>query len=322
MKIIITDCDHKDIKIEADVLQKAGVEFELLQCRSEEDLIRQCREGDIFINQYAPITRRVMEALPKLKLVVRYGVGVDNVDIKAAELLGVQVCNVPDYGVNEVADHALSMMLSLVRRTVLMNHYTKTETWDYVRAIPVRRLSTITVGVIGLGRIGKNFSKKVSALGCRVIGFDPYYQVNKEDGTDFIEQVSFEKLLELSDVISIHCPLEGAVNLIGRKELEKMRSSAYLINVARGGIVNEEALDEALEKGEVAGAGFDCMVTEPMLPGSPLFRHDNFIVTPHMAWYSEESAVELKRKVAEEAVRMATGKTVCYPVNHPKSIRK
>lgn len=322
MKIIITDCDHKDIKIEARILQEAGVEFELLQCKDEEDLINQCREGDIFINQYAPITRRVMEALPKLKLVVRYGVGVDNVDIKSAELLGVQVCNVPDYGVNEVADHALSMMMSLVRRTVLMNQYTKMENWDYVRAIPVRRLSTITVGVIGLGRIGKNFSRKVSALGCRVIGFDPYYQVNREDGTDFIGQVSFEELLELSDVISIHCPLEGAINLIGSKELKKMKSSAYLINVARGGIVNEEALDEALEYGEIAGAGFDCMVAEPMLPGSALFRHDNFIVTPHMAWYSEESAVELKRKVAEEAVRMAAGKKVHYPVNHPKSIRK
>lgn len=322
MNIIITDCDHKDIQIETDVFQKAGIPFRLMQCKSEEDLIKKCAEADIFLNQYAPITRRVMEALPKLKMVVRYGVGINNVDVEAAAELGVQVCNVPDYGTNEVADHALAMMLSLTRKTAFMNNYTKLEAWDYVKAIPIRRMSFLTIGVIGLGRIGRNFAKKAAALGSKIISYDPYYEPNEEDGTDFAEAVELSELLKKADIISIHCPMDGAEDLISYEEFKQMKSSAYLINVARGGIVNEQALDMALEQKLLAGAAFDCMETEPMNPDSKLFRHENFLVTPHMAWYSEEAALELKRKAAEEAVRMTIGEALYYPVNEPSNARR
>jgi len=255
-----------------------------------------------------------MASLPELKLVVRYGVGVDNVDAASASKHGIQVCNVPDYGVNEVADHAMALMLTLLRRTAVMNAYTKNGAWDYTKAIPIRRLNQLTIGITGLGRIGRNFAAKVRALGCRIIGYDPLLSADAA-GTDFVSRVGFEDLLQESDVISIHCPLETSRNLFGSSAFAKMKKGAILINTARGGIVNEKDLDGALEKGEIAGAAMDCMEDEPVKRGNPLFRHENFIATPHMAWYSEEACLELKRKAAEEAVRFFRGEAVRYPVN-------
>lgn len=316
MKVIITDCDHANIDIERAILNNAGLEFELKQCKTEEDLIEQCKDGNIFINQYAPITRRVMEALPNLKMVVRYGVGVNNVDVKAATDLGVQICNVPDYGMNEVADQAIAMMMALVRKVVAMNKYTKEVKWDYIHSIPIRRNSTMTVGVVGLGRIGRNFAEKAHHLGFNVIGYDPYFKQSEE--TRYICPAAINDIIERSDVISIHCPLDGNKNLFDASAFKHMKKTAYLINVSRGGIVNEKALDEALTNGEIAGAALDCVESEPMKPGSPLFKHENLIVSPHMGWYSEEAAAELKRKVAEESVRFAAGEAVHYPVNELK----
>ena len=161
MKIIITDCDHKDINIETKVLNDAGLNFELKQCHSEEDVILQCQDADALIVQYAKITKKVMDSLPNLKMIVRYGVGVDTIDIEEATKHNIQVCNVPDYGMNEVADHAIALMMAMTRKIVLMNNYTKQEKWDYTYSIPIHRACNQTVGVIGLGRIGRNFATKL-----------------------------------------------------------------------------------------------------------------------------------------------------------------
>ena len=321
MNIYITDCDHENLKQEESVFAAAGMHAVLLQCKTEDELIGQCAQADILLNQYAPITRRVMENLPRLKYVVRYGVGTDNIDVAAAEELGIQVGNVPDYGMNEVADHAITCMLALIRKLPQMNDQTKGGKWDYTTSIPVHRLGEMTVGVIGLGRIGRNFARKASAMGMHVLGYDPYYTPNAKDGTDFITPVSEEQLLRGSDVVSIHCPLNNSRGMLERTAMEMMKPGAYLINVARGGIVDEEALDWALTSGHLAGAALDCMAKEPAPADYPLFRHKNLIVTPHMAWYSEEAAQELKRKIAEEAVRFARGKKIHYPVNHPEKPR-
>lgn len=316
MKIIITDCDHKDINIETEVLTQAGVAFELKQCRTEEAVIAECSEGDVFINQYAPITAKVMDALPNLKMVVRYGVGVDNIDVAAATERGVQVCNVPDYGMNEVADHAIALMMAMTRKIVIMNQYTRQEKWDYTHSMPIHRNSAQTVGVVGLGRIGRNFANKAHALGFQVIGYDPYYKESEE--STFIRVVSLEELMAEADIISLHCPADGNRNLFDAAAFKRMKKTACIINVARGGIIDEAALCEALENGEIAGAALDCVTKEPMRPDAPLYRQNNCIVTPHMAWYSEEAAAELNRKVAEEAVCFAQGEPVRYPVNSIK----
>lgn len=313
MKVIITDCDHENIDLESEILNEVGLNFELLQCKTEEDLISKCQDAKIFINQYAPITEKVMKSLKNLKLVIRYGVGVNNIDVSAATKLGIQICNVPDYGMNEVADHAIALMLSLTRKIVLMNDYTRKGKWDYTKSIPIRRNSTLTVGVVGLGRIGKNFAKKAHALDCNIIGYDPFYK--QTEGYEFITLVNIDRLMRESDIISIHCPLEGARDLFNEEAFKKMKNTAYIINVARGGIINEKDLDVALENGDIAGVALDCVDPEPIDSSSPLFRHENFICTPHMAWYSEEASKELKQKVAQEAVRFYKNEKVKYPVN-------
>lgn len=314
MKVIITDCDHDQIEIEKKIFADAGIEMELKQAITEEEVIRECQDGDIFIVQYAKITDRVMEHCPRLRYVVRYGVGVDTIDIAAATKRGIQVGNVPDYGMNEVADHAIALALSLTRKVTEMNRITKQEVWDYTRAIPVRRFSEMTVGVIGLGRIGRNFAEKMHSLGFRVIGTDPYFK-ETEETKNYVQAADLDTVIREADILSVHCPAEGNQNLINRDVFVRMKNTAVVINVARGGIINEADLDWALEQKEIGGAGIDCMTGEPVSKDCPLFRHENLIVTPHMAWYSEEAARELKRKVAEEAVRFAEGKAIHYPIN-------
>lgn len=317
MKIIITDCDHENINIETSILNQAKIPFQLMQCKTEDDLIYKCKGADILINQYAPITQNVIKRLsPELKLVVRYGVGVDNVDLIEATRLGIIICNVPDYGTNEVADHALSLMLAMQRKIVCMSNYTKDGKWDYSKAIPIYRHSTLTVGIIGMGRIGKAFSKRVHALNCNVIAHDPNPEREIDDNYEFIRFVTMDELIINSDIISIHCPVNNAVNLFDDEIFDRMKNTAYIINTARGGIIDEDALNRALTQGKIAGAAIDVAKIEPLSIDSPLFKHENFICTPHMAWYSEEASLELKRKAAEEAVRFAKGEKVFYSVNN------
>lgn len=321
MKAVITDCDHDNINIEKSVFSKAGMNVELKGAITEDDVIATCQDADIFIIQYAHITEKVMQHCPELKCVIRYGVGVDNVDIQAAGRYGIQVGNVPDYGMNEVADHAISLALSMIRKIMEMNELTKKDRWDYTKAIPIHRFSEMTAGVIGLGRIGRNFAEKMYAMGFHVIGFDPYYKPSLET-EKYVSSVTMDELLANSDIVSIHCPAEGNQNLIGKAALKKMKNSAVLVNVARGGIVNEADLKHALENGQIAGAALDCMIGEPVSKDSPLFGLKNLIVTPHMAWYSEEAQKELKRKAAQEAVRFAKGEPIHYPVNIRKERNK
>ena len=314
MKVVITDLDMVSIENETKVFQQAGISFALKQLHTEEELIEGCRDADILLVQYVKITRRVMEALPQVKLIVRYGVGVDSVDLTAATEYGIQVCNVPDYGVNEVAGHAVALALSLVRKIDLLNRRTKTERWDYSACIPIHRFSAMTVGVVGLGRIGRNFAQKMSALGFHVFGYDPFYRETPET-KEYIEEVSFDDLISCADIVSLHCPADGNEKIMNLDVFKKMKNSAILINVARGTLVSDEDLDAALQEGEIAAAGLDTVSIEPAPADYFLFRHDNLLVTPHMAWYSEEAGHELQRKVAEEAVLFATGKEIRYPVN-------
>jgi len=317
MRIVISDNDHVDRAQEDAVFQKSDMDYTLYQCKTEDDLIGQIKGAEIVLNQYAPFTRRVLEALrPELKMIVRYGVGVDNIDCAAAEELGVQVCNVPDYGMNEVADQAMALMLSLVRKTVQMANYTRTTTWDYSYGMPIHRIPGQTVGIVGMGRIGRTFARRMSGFDCRRIAYDPMYAVGEV--VDGVELVSFQTLLEQADMVSIHCPLTAeSRDLFDREAFRTMKSTAYLVNTSRGGIVNEDDLYEALAAGEIAGAALDVVAKEPLDRGSRLFELGNFLCTPHIAWYSEEAAQEMKRKVAEEAVRFARGEAVHYPVNHP-----
>lgn len=302
--IAVSDCDHLNMNEEEAVCARFGLSLDLFQCHTEEDLIRTLPGYTAVLNQYAPFTEQVFSALPDLKLIVRYGVGVNNIDLGAASRHGVAVCNVPDYGVQEVASHAFSMMMALTRKLIPMNASVKAGRWEYAESIPIMRYRDMTVGVIGLGRIGSCFADMVRPLGCRILGYD----INPErKGPDFVEAVDFDTLLKASDVISIHSNLETSRHLIDLARMKEMKSSAYLINVSRGGIIQEQDLAEALSAGLLAGAGIDVTETEPLPSDSPLLQAPNLILTPHMAWYSEQASSDLKTKTAEEAARFLSG---------------
>ena len=315
MNVIISDCDHSSLEIEQSIFSEANIEFELQQNKTEEDVIQNCQQAEVIINQYAPFTEKVLAGLPNLKLIIRYGVGVNNIDLEAATKYGVQVCNVPDYGTHEVADHALALMLALTRKIPLMNNQVKTGNWDYQKSIPIYRHREQTVGVIGLGRIGSAFAQKVNGLGMKVIAFDPSKQKKAlAEDLQFIEFTSFDELVRTSDVVSIHCPSDNTYHMFNEQVFKAMQPHSYLINVSRGGIIDEASLYEAIVNGEIAGAGLDVSETEPIGSDSPLLQLDGVLCTPHMAWYSEQAAQELKRFVAQDAVRYLVGQPVRYPV--------
>ncbi len=315
-KIIRCDCDHDNVKIEEKVFQQAGIDYSWHHCIEQDDVIKECSGATVFLNQYAYMDEKIFKALPTLKCIVRYGVGVDNVNLKDATKYGVQVCNVPDYGTCEVADQALALMMTLTRKVSFVNEQIRKGTWDYSETIPVHRLSDCTVGIIGLGRIGTEFAKRVNSLGCRTIAYDVAFSDKTRTFSDIAEKVDLNTLLKESDIISIHCSLNDSTNnLIDENAFKKMKNSSFIINVARGGIIDEAALLKALEKKMIAGAGLDVVKDEHLDKENPLLKFDNFIVSPHMAWYSEESALDLKKKAAEEAVRFINGEKVRNPVN-------
>lgn len=315
-KIAISDCDHVNMAQEEAIFEKNNIVMTLYQCRTEEDLIRDLQGYEAIGVQYAPLTERVFKALPDLKCVVRYGVGVDNIDMEAATGCGVKVCNVPDYGVQEVATQAVTMMLALCRKLVPMNESVRRGEWQYEQSIPVWRMRDLTLGILGAGRIGSCFAELMRPFGCRIIAYDPiYHQIGKAHRCDFIEMVSLKEVLTQSDMISIHAPLETSRKLIGREELQMMKETAYLVNVSRGGIIDEEALAEALEQKWIAGAAIDVVEEEPPGGVHPCCKYENFLCTPHMAWYSEEAAKDMKSMLAEELVRYLNGEPLRCPLN-------
>lgn len=312
--VIVVDCDHPSIAIEQAVLADICPSPAWLACRTEDEVIAQCGEGEGLLIQYAPMTRRVLEQLPRCKVIVRYGVGVDTVDLAAAHDLGIVVSNVPDYGTHEVADHALALMLCLTRKIERANRLVKAGQWDFRLLQPVHRHQVQTIGIVGVGRIGGAMAHRAHALGMQVLGCDPY--VPRERLPAFVTPVGLDEMLRAADVVSVHCPLTDETrNMIDAAKLALMRPTAYLVNTARGSIVDEAALEAALAGGRLAGAAMDVLKSEPGKPAHPLFAHENFLCTPHMAWHSDESAQELKRKAAEEARRVLLGKAPHYRVN-------
>jgi D-3-phosphoglycerate dehydrogenase len=313
--VSIVDCDHESVDIEREVLRDvAQGEVAWLKCRTGDEIAAQCAEAEGLILQYAPMSRQVLEKLPRCRVIARYGVGVDTIDLAAASERRIVVCNVPDYGTHEVSDHALALMLTLTRKVALASAAVKRGRWDYTLAKPVYRHQCQTVGVIGLGRIGRAFAHKTHGLGMTVIGCDPY--VKQAELPDYIALTGLDDLLRRADVVSVHCPLTGETrHLLDEAKLALMKPTAYLINTARGHIVDETALDGLLAGKKLAGAAMDVLAVEPGPAAHPLFRHENFYCTPHMAWHSEESAKELKRKAAEEVRLVLRGEAPRYQVN-------
>jgi D-3-phosphoglycerate dehydrogenase len=311
-QVVITDCDHGSIEEEKEEFSQMRAELILAQVQKEEDLIRVCKEADGLINQYALLTRRVFENLPKCKVVSRYGVGVDSVDLKAATDFGIIVANVPDYCMDEVANQTISMILTLIRKTAFFDRKVKSGQWDFHVGMPIYRMKGKTLGLIGCGKIGLEVGKRMSAFGVKVTTFDPYLdRVSKE-----IELKDLDTVLKESDFISIHCPLNDSTrHLIGDEAFKKMEKKPILINTSRGPIVDERALIHALELGLISGAGLDVLEKEPPDAQNPLLKMDNVILSPHVGFYSVESISELKRRTAKNVADVLRGRRPDSVVN-------
>lgn len=315
--VVITDHIFPSQEIERAAITGAGADLVVGACRTEDEVLDLAREADAVMTTYAPVTARVIAGLKRCRVIARYGVGVDNVAVDEATKRGIYVCNVPDYSVDEVSEHALALLLALARRVVVLNNDVKAGRWDYKPFRPFHRINGRTLGLIGLGRIARALGAKASALGLRLVAFDPYVPPDSP-AAQGVRLVSLDELLAEADFISVHSPLTPETRgLIGRDAFQKMKPGAVIVNTARGGIIDEDALVEALAAGRIAGAGLDVLSQEPMRPDHPLLQFQNVVLTPHAAFYSEESTLELQRRAADEVVRSLTGQPQRCPVNKP-----
>lgn len=310
MNIVVTDHDYMDFSKEKQLFNSYGATFTVAQCTNDEEIIEVAKDADIIINSDLSISRQVIEQLPHLKLITRYGIGVDHIDVGAASEQGVYVANVPDYSQEDVADHTLALILTSVQKIMLSNNQVKSGTWSFSDVAPLHRLRTQTVGLISYGGIARILSKKLQAIGFTVIAYDPFV---KEADVDI---VSLEEVMANSDVVSVHAPLvESTYHLIDQTMLSFMKEDAILINAGRGSIVDERSLIEALQNGQIKGAALDVLEEEPIRKKHPFLTMEQVILTPHVAFYSEEAMKELQKKTTDNVIDILEHKIPRYAVN-------
>lgn len=306
-RIVVTDYNFPDLALESALAEEADIELVGKQARSPDEVIEAAAGADGLLVQYAEITDAVFEALDDLQAVGRYGIGVDSVDLESASDHGVQVVNVPDYCFAEVSTHAMALLLACTRKIAAFDRQIKGGTWDWTQGRSIHRLTDQTLGLAGFGDIPRTLTRKAKAFGLEVIAYDPYL-ASEEIQAHGARKVGFDDLLADSDLISVHTPLtEETRHLFDEAAFKAMNDHVYIINTARGAIIDTDALEQALETDEIAGAGLDVLPTEP--PGSsPLIERNDVVLTPHVAWYSEDSLDELRRRVTEDVIRILEGR--------------
>jgi D-3-phosphoglycerate dehydrogenase len=314
VKVAVADSVFPNLDPARAVLRAVDATLEVAPEPTPEAIVRVAADADALLVTYARITSDMIARMTRCRIISRFGIGVDNVDIPAATRAGIVVTKVPDYCVDEVSDHAMALLLGLARKIPLANTQVHAGRWEMPAVVPIHRLRGSVLGLAGFGRIPQLVAPKAQGFGLRVVAFDPYVsaEVFARAG---VEQVDFAELLRVSDYISIHTPLVPETQgLFNAEAFRRMKPTAYIINTARGAIVDELALAEALEAGRLAGAALDVMPKEPPV-SSPLFGRANVIITPHTSFYSEESLVELQTKAAQEVVAVLTGQPPRNPVN-------
>jgi phosphoglycerate dehydrogenase-like enzyme len=308
-RVLYADHDYTDIELERKIFSEAGAELFAAQCKTEDDVIAAAAGCAGILSQYAPVGEKAVAALPRLGIVSRIGAGYDNIDTAACERHGVWVANSPDYGIGEVATHALALALALVRNVVAYHRDIQSGQWHYLSSGRLRRASELTLGIVGLGRIGKRMAHVSRNVFKRVAAFDPY--LIDGDFPAYVERVpDLDGLVAVSDVVSVHAPLNPETRgMIDGRALSRARPGSYLVNTARGAIVEIRDLLAALDSGILAGAGLDVLPIEPLAVGDPLLGHPKVILTPHAAFFSEQSMVDLRKKAARNIVTwLATGR--------------
>jgi D-3-phosphoglycerate dehydrogenase / 2-oxoglutarate reductase len=312
--IAVSDSVFPNLNPAREVLSRVGAELLLAEGPTSEAIMRVARNADAVLVTYAKITADMIGQMTRCRIIARFGIGVDNVDIPAATKAGIVVTRVPDYCIDEVSDHTMALLLALARKIPFANSRAHAGHWEMPAVVPIYRLRGSVLGLVGFGRIPQLVAPKAKAFGLKVISCDPL--VSRETmNRAGVEKVEFSELVSVSDHISIHAPLVPETDhLFNASIFCKMKPSAYLINTARGPIVDEQALAQALDKGHLAGAALDVLSHEPP-SASPLFGRENVILTPHMSFYSAESLIDLQRKAAEEVVRVLSGDAPLNPLN-------
>jgi len=321
-KVVVSDRDYPDLSIEKSILEPIDAEVVDAHCKSGgKALLKYIADADAILQQYAEIRQDVIEKLCRCKVIARYGTGVDILDVEACHKKGITVTNVPYYCVNEVADHAITLALTLARRIPMYVDSVKHGKWHWSNSgMPIHRFETQIFGIIGFGKIGRNIARKAKALKFTVMAYDPKVDsfFMKEEG---VNKVGFDTVLDNSDILCVQVPLSSDTrHIIGESELKRMKDSAILINTARGAIVDNKALCKALSEGWIAAVGLDDIEDEPAkrehwdYQANPLLKLKNCLITPHSAYYSEESIMEARRTAAEEVKAVLLGQKPRYVV--------
>ena len=315
LKVVITDYGFASLDPEKTILGQAGFLLEAYQCKTPEDVLREGRDADALLVQWAPVTGDVIRDLDRCKIIVRYGIGTDNVDLAAAKEKGIPVCNVPDYCINEVADHTLSMALVLGRQLKETEIQIQQGIWKIMPPKELPAFREMIFATAGFGRIAREVLDRARSFKFVLASYDPYIS-EAEMKSYGVRKLSIEELFREADILSLHLPLNRQTHhFIDKESLLKMKESAFLINTSRGGIVDTIALAKSISQNQVGGAGLDVFEEEPLPLDHPLRKCDHTILTSHTAWYSKSSGVLLQRKAAEEIVKGLNGITSGNRVN-------
>jgi len=305
------------LEIEQTMFSKVNCDFLAYVAHDEETTLKYCKDAHIILTPVGGgvFSGNVLEELERCLAIVRYGIGIDGIDIKKATDLGIVVCNVPDFCIEEVSTHTLMLILACWRKLFQLCDRVKKELWSYHPYRPIYRLEGKTLGLVSFGKIARAVASKAKAFGLKVIAYDPYVLEDEIKKYDVIP-VSLKKLLQISDIVSIHAPAtEETYHMIGETELRLMKPTAILINTSRGCVIDEDALYKALSEKWIAAAGLDVLEREPPSFFNPLVKMENVIVTPHCAFYSEESIYDLHKRVAEMTLELMNGHLPTYVVN-------
>lgn len=313
--VVVTDYEYQDIAQEKAIVAEFGAKLLEYQYKDAKNLMAVTKDADAIIVQYAQITKEIIDNLDHCKMIIKYGIGVNNIDVDAASAKDIYVCNVPDYGIDEVANHSIALLLALSKKLPIVTKSLRGGNWGFGSTVPLHRLAGSTLGLVGLGRIPMDVAHKMKGFGMTILAYDPY--ISPEAAAQAgVTLTDLDTLYRQSDFISLHCPLTAdTTHLIDKAAFAKMKPSAFLINTSRGPIIDQNALLEALETKRIAGAGLDVFEEEPLDAENKLLSMDNVICTPHCAWYSEEAISVLQRKAAEEVVNVLAGNQPFHAVN-------
>jgi D-3-phosphoglycerate dehydrogenase len=313
--IAVTDSVFPTLDPAKAALARLNPTYRMAKSASADDILAVGRDADALLITYAKITRDIIAELTNCKAIGRFGLGVDNIDLPAAKEKGIAVNYVPDYCIREVSDHTMALLLSLIRKVPLSNKLVQEGRWEMPAVVPIRRIEGTVLGLVGFGHIPRLVAPRAQAFGIKVIAYDPFAKPELFKAAN-VESVDFDTLLQRSDYVSVHAPLMPQTRgMMNAAAFGKMKKGAYIVNTARGPLIDEPALIAALDAGQVGGAGLDVVASEPLAKDSRLIGRDNVILSPHTAFYSIEALEELQSKCASDVARVLSGEKAVYPIS-------